>query len=238
MTIAFITDIHLDEVDMDSHSVDPYHNWRIILNDVKQQAPHLIIIGGDVGAPSAYPYFFSTLNDLAIPYHVIPGNHDSYNDLIQHYQEPLQGQHQELYYSFDDEHTRFIFLDSLSNSVSTVQQQWLARELATPHHIMLFVHHPVLYVDTPVDHLYPMQNRAELKAVLDASGKKVDVFCGHYHLPHQQTESKISQYITPAASYQIIENASKITISDGPFGYRLIRLHADKMDTELIWLRC
>lgn len=235
-TIAFITDIHLDEVDMDSHGVDPYHNWQSILADMAKRKPDHVIIGGDMGASSAYLYFFKTLTDLNIQHHVILGNHDTYTDAKHHYHEPLQGDHQELYYSFDKAGFRYVFLDSSANSVSADQLQWLSHQLDTELEVLLFVHHPVLGVDTPVDRLYRMQNRDQLRTLLEATGKMITIFCGHYHMPHQQNIGNISQYITPAASYQIVEKASKIQIAGNPFGYRLITITNGNIDTELVWL--
>lgn len=236
-TIAFLTDIHLDEVDMNSHGVDPYHNWEKTLADVAERKVDHVIIGGDIGCSSAYPYFFDSLQKLGIPYHAIIGNHDCYVDVIGHYHEPLKGDHEQLYYSFDQDGTRYIFLDSSPGLISAEQLSWLGKQLDTPHRIMLCVHHPVLLVNTPVDHLYPLQDRKELQGVLDNSGKAIIILCGHYHMPHEQTKGSLEQYITPAVSYRIKEQAAEIQISSDRFGYRLITLNGDRSDTQLIWLK-
>ncbi|UEG53463.1 metallophosphoesterase [Mucilaginibacter daejeonensis] len=236
-TIAFLTDIHLDEVDMNSHGVDPYHNWQKALADVATRHVDHVIIGGDIGSSSAYAHFFDSLQKLGIPYHAIIGNHDRYDDVVAHYHEPLKGDHKQLYYSIDPDGTRYIFLDSSPGAISAEQLEWLRRQLETPHQIMLCVHHPVLSVDTPVDHLYPLQNRDELHAVLENSAKTITILCGHYHMPHEHTEGLLKQYITPAVSYQINEQADEIQISSERFGYRLITLDGGRSKTELIWLK-
>jgi Icc protein len=81
--IAYITDIHLNEDLDEKHQVDCNHQWELILQDVIARGINQIVFGGDIGAASAYPWFFETLKSYAIDF--VLGNHDTPADAIPYY---------------------------------------------------------------------------------------------------------------------------------------------------------
>lgn len=115
-----------------------------------------------------------------------------------------------MYYSTETAFHKFIFLDSSANEISTSQLVWLKNELNTTKKIIVFVHHAVLAVNSIVDRLYPLKNREQVKDILINSQKKIRIFCGHYHMEDERTEKRITQFITPASSYQIVKNAETL----------------------------
>lgn len=168
--IAYVTDLHLDETFPVQHNVDGKRNWTQLLADIKEKGITSLIVGGDIGEASSHSWFFNTLRPFS--FQLTLGNHDSYSDVIKH--APLanagSGQH---YFSDEDETFKYLYLDSSAAVVSAQQLQWMGAELKTEKNVVLFIHHPVLPVDTKVDHKYPLQNRDEVRACLTESGREM-----------------------------------------------------------------
>ena len=228
-TIAYITDAHLDEDDAFEKGINPRHHWKKILEDIDARGIEEVIFGGDIGEPSAYRWFFDSLQKYR--FNIVLGNHDRYDHVKPFYQSG--DSENELYFSDEDEHLKYLFLDSSKNQLSAEQFQWLGEQLKTPKQLVLFIHHPILGVDTAVDTKYPLQGRAELRKLLEDNGAPVTIFTGHYHLHDEQTIGNITQFITPAASFQILR-APKIEIDNSSFGYRIITLTEGGVISEVI----
>jgi Icc protein len=140
-----------------------------------------------------------------------------------------------LYYAEEDEENIFIYLDSLTASISESQLNWLTRQLHSPKNITIFIHHPILPVPTAVDALYPLINRDEIALLLYKQQKPITVCCGHYHIAHDQTLHNVRQLVTPAASVQIKQDESQIIIDTTKFGYRLLLLRNNTIQTDVVW---
>lgn len=232
-TIAFITDTHLNETL--PVAVNQQQNWERILKDVSERQVDEIIIGGDIGHPSAYAGFFSALGTHGGPFRVIPGNHDTLPDLLQQFPNPEHPDNAELYYSSGDGNFLYLFLDSSTDTISDQQLRWLREKVDDNNlKILLFVHHPVFEVDTPVDRKYPLQNREAVLQVFAQQEHEVFIFCGHYHTEDETGSGAISQYETPAVSYQIRKGTQNIEPHAEYFGYRLITLENANLSSELI----
>lgn len=232
-TIAYITDTHLDEPAPGKHGADAEKNWHSVLADLATRKIDLVVFGGDIGAFSAYPEFFKLLADY--PLQVTPGNHDT-SAQVRHFFPGLPHSESGFYHAFEDESLKWFFLDSSTDKISPQQLEWFEKELQTDKELLLFIHHPVLPVDTPVDAKYPLENRDEIRRLLHLHSKKVTVFCGHYHTEDQTSDQNILQYVTPAVSYQIKRDTAEIEGDASYFGYRLIELDGNQIETEIILL--
>lgn len=160
-------------------------------------------------------------------YHTHP---DKYGDESSNKQDAKPGN--ELNYAYEEGNFKFIYLDSSSNSFSPAQLNWLGQELNTDKKILLFIHHPVLEIKTPLDKIgAALKGRDEIKLLLSALQKEVLVFCGHYHMTDELTAGNIRQYSSPACSYQIVKLSEKIEIDTLTFGYRLITINGNHIET-------
>jgi Icc protein len=233
-TIAYITDIHLDEAFVLENGVDPRTNWKHILNDVHNRGIDQIIFGGDIGEPTTNEWFFNSLT--AFQLNITLGNHDTFTEASHHYNKQEWAGTAEGYYSKEDNAFKYLFLDSSQHAISQEQITWLTKELNTNKRLLLFIHHPILPVDTAVDRAYPLQNRKEILEILQQRNSDTYIFCGHYHMADERTSGTIRQFITPAASYQIVKGAQELKINTDSFGYRLIHLNDQHITTEVIWL--
>lgn len=235
-TIAHITDIHLDESFPKDRGVDTRENWNVILADIAKRQIDGILIGGDIGTQASNEWFFKSLNDYAERLKITLGNHDSYREVRKHLDNIPTEKKDEWYYYLDDPFYRYFFLDSSPGQMSVSQLEWLESELHnTGKKAMVYIHHPILSVDTPADRMFPLTNREHVKEVLLKHKQQVLLFCGHYHMEDETNVQNIRQYITPATSLQFVKKAKTLVVDTGIFGYRLI--HHDKeghIKTEVI----
>jgi 3',5'-cyclic AMP phosphodiesterase CpdA len=231
-TIAYITDIHVDEAYIADIGVNARANWQRILDDVRNRGIRSIIFGGDIGEATAQPFFFDSLK--AYQLQLTLGNHDTFAEVSRHFYNEAWKEKGEAYSAQEEAHYKYLFLDTSSNSLSPAQKQWLEKELVSAKPLLLFVHHPVLGVDTPVDKAYPLQGREWLQQRLLARTAPTYIFCGHYHMLDEQHISAIHQFITPAASYQIVKEAQEITADNTGFGYRIITINNDQVSSQVI----
>ena len=231
-TIAYITDLHLDESFAKQHGVDAAKNWKLILDDVRSRGIGEVICGGDIGELSAYSKFFDSLKGFKL--HVTPGNHDQSVEVLKHYTSPGLTSKSVVFGSQDDEHFKYVFLDTSKASVAEEQFQFLSNELRTEKKILLFMHHPVLAVNTPVDRLYPLYGRERIVELLQRHKNEVVVFCGHYHVSDERVAGNITQLVTPAVSFQIVKESESLQIHNNYFGYRLITVDKSRLTTEIL----
>lgn len=228
--IAFITDIHLGEQFPIDNNVNPPKNLETVLSDIENRKINEIIFGGDIGEATSHDYFFEKLKNLNVK--LILGNHDKFDKVKDHFN--IDKNKDELYYKTEDDKYQYIFLDSSSDELSKTQLEWLINELSEQKELVLFVHHPVLEIETKVDKVYPLKNREDLKLILLNFKNNVTIFCGHYHMNDEQEFKNIKQYTTQSLSFQLIKNPTEIEIDNLNFGYRIITISNENIKTEII----
>jgi len=231
-TIAYITDLHLDESFPKQHGVDAASNWKLILEDISSRGIREVICGGDIGELTAYSRFFDSLKDFRL--YVTPGNHDQSEEVIKHYSSPEGTSKRAVFGSHDDEHFKYVFLDTSKASLDEEQLRFLFSELRTEKKVLLFMHHPVLAVNTPVDRLYPLYGRESIAEQLQRQKNEVLDFSGHYHVSDKQVEGNVTQFVTPAVSFQIVKEAESLQIHNNYFGYRIITVDNDRVTTVIL----
>ena len=85
-----------------------------------------------------------------------------------------------------------------------------------------------------MDRLYPGSGRDALAERLASTEKEVHIYCGHYHTEHRQTWKNLTQSVTPAVVVQIKQHSPEIALEDKSFGYRIIRMAPDRVETEVV----
>ncbi len=230
--IAYVTDVHLDESYITEQGIDPGNNWKRILADIKNRGIQEIIFGGDIGLEESYAYFFESLK--AFDLKLTLGNHDQSQLIRKYFPNYFNKGSDELYYLIEDAQRRFIFLDSSSFEISSAQLKFIKESIETDHSIFVFIHHPLIKVDTPVDAQYPLQNRQAVMDLFMAIDQPIHVFCGHYHMEDQRSVANVQQVITMAASYQLNKTAPVIETGSKDFGYRILSFNDKDVRTELV----
>jgi 3',5'-cyclic AMP phosphodiesterase CpdA len=237
--IAQITDLHLDDKMAVSAGINGREHTQRIFKSITEQGIKDIVFTGDIGTPESHRWLLDTVTRYGLHPLFTLGNHDEPADFknfaaVAGFMKP-----DGLYYALERSGIRCIFLDSCSGLVGDVQCAWLVEQLAAANDLAaLFTHFPVLDCgDTYVDRKHPLRNRDLVKKLLIQSSKHIFLFCGHYHTYHERCEDNIHQYLTPSALVQIKQHAETVTLERETYGYRVIRLSRNRIESRVVLLR-
>ncbi len=210
---------------------------RLVLNDISRKGIVDVVFGGDIGTPESVRGFFEILEGYDFTPSIVLGNHDAYRDVAQYCGVRAGAVEGKLCSSHDDGHLKRIFLDSSDNTIGATQLAWLAHELDGTSRIALFVHHPILGIDTPVERYGAvLRDQREIKTLLTSADCEVSVFCGHYHMIDEAREANIRQFVTPAVSYQIVKQSDRLRVDSHTFGYSILEIDGAEIKTETVLL--
>lgn len=232
--IAHITDTHIDDPTALDRGINPRENLQAVLEHIAENGIDEIVFTGDIGVQGTYAWAFEQISRYSPGFRLTLGNHDELPEALQHYSNTKSAGKDSLYYTHEDDVYKYIYMDSSSSVISTEQLLWLEAEATTLKKIIVFIHYPILGFETGMDRIYPLQNRNSVNEILQQCKQDVTVFCGHYHMPDKRTDRKITQYITPAVSFQVKKNAPVININTASFGYRIITLTGTILKSTLV----
>lgn len=232
-SFAFVTDMHLDDAFTRGNQIPARENLISLLQEIAGKGIREVVIGGDIGEPSAHVFLFDALKQYTPAYKVILGNFDKLEDVRRYYQPPgvVDGT---MCYSEDRDGFRYIFLDTASEVLTDGQLRWLEAELETAGKVLLFLHHPVVEIPVFLDGLQPLQGREKIKALLLAHPHAVYVFCGHLHITDQRQEKNIHQTVTPATGAQFVKEATDVQVDLSYFGYSIVTITGDEVKTAVV----
>lgn len=248
-TIAHFTDTHLGQklvmnseiaggkMRYDNVPEEHEDRLRLVLDDIARQGISNIVFGGDIGTAQSVQGFFELLRGYDFNVSVILGNHDTYPNVRRHWSTGDSAVDGKLCFSHADRHLKRIFLDSSDNMLGDSQRAWLARELDGVRKAALFVHHPILGLDTPVDRSgAALRDRDEIRSLLLGIDCEISIFCGHYHMIDETREANIRQFVTPAVSYQIVKQSDALQADTVAFGYRILEIDGAEIATRVVSL--
>jgi Icc protein len=236
MIIAFITDLHLPSLGEKARGVDTYHHFHMVLDDLRGFPINHIIIGGDLSfkAPESAvnEYVKFHLQQLEIPYDILPGNHDSIEQLRSSFKYPA-GLQKELYYVKQIQGEKIIFLDSSQKKLGQDQLSFLESELiSNPEIRHIMVHHPIIKAHVPyMDNHHALEDMEEIQEVLHKFNHLFHIFSGHYHVEKTICHKNIIQHITPSLFIQINQESEEFKIEHKVPGYRVIEMVGESLYT-------
>lgn len=228
MQIAHISDLHLvaDAGPVGLLRKDAVLRAYALIRDLNEFTPalDLVVITGDTvndAREDEYRVLSGLLEELRIPYLLVPGNHDDRHLLRsvaphQPYAEP-----DFMYHRRDLGTLRILALDTLSpgeigGRLLSGQLDWLAHELAQPFEGQTFIamHHPPCKprlgrLDGPT----LMEGTAQLQTLLDAQPGPVTILCGHMHRPFT---AFLGRSLISAATSTAFEFALRLDANEEP----------------------
>jgi 3',5'-cyclic-AMP phosphodiesterase len=246
--IAYVTDLHIGQqpsVDSDiqykmrylSNSDQHRDNFDTIIRDVGSRGVTDIVFGGDIGAAGANEWFFSRLRKEPAKLALTLGNHDKIDEVARHFDLGASAAVRKYYYRREAVDIDLIFLDSSATEIDSDQQIWLARTLAgSTKPLVIFVHHPIFAVASPFDEQSgaALVGRKDIQRILSDSKRRIDIFCGHYHMSDIASFNNVTQHVAPAGCYQIEKSPARLELNVRQFGYRLIVLDGSEVETETV----
>jgi Icc protein len=211
---------------------------RRVLDDIVEKGASDLVFGGDIGARGSVADFFEILGFYGVRPRIVLGNHDDYEAIAPYLRDDARPVHGKACFSLGDLSLKWVFLDSSANRIDEDQLAWLARQLRGVRKLLLFLHHPVLAIETPVEHAgASLREREILKALLTRSGCDISIFCGHYHMDDDRREANIRQFCTPAVSYQIVKKANRLETDTTSCGYRIVEIDGCEIESKVVYLK-
>ncbi|WP_282605945.1 phosphodiesterase [Pelagibius sp. Alg239-R121] len=245
MIIAQITDTHIkSDGRLAYRKVDTMACLKACVDHLNAlaPAPDVVVMSGDMtdfGTADEYTIARSLLDRLAMPYFVVPGNHDARDAMrtafSDHSYLPADGF---LHYAVEDYPVRLIGLDSTLpgqpyGEMCDARLTWLGETLdeETRKPTLLFMHHPPFL--TGVAHMdrQNCRNAKAMGALIERHTQVQMILCGHVHRPAQTLWHGTLACIGPSPSHAVALDLSP----DGPPAFiqeppacRIVHLTEDK----------
>ena len=237
LLIAQITDLHVG-----AGSEPPYRGIdtaahleaAVAAIGRERPAPDLVLVSGDlgdVGTDAEYERVRGILGGLAMPYYVVPGNHDQREPMRRVFAAdgylPSTGF---LQYGVDAGALRLLALDTHVPGkpyglICEERRGWFARELAAAKNrpVMVFMHHPPFATGMWLD--WSGCREADALAAVIARHPNVErVLCGHLHRPITRRWAGTIGSVCPGVAHQIgldLDRESGFDIVLEPPAYQL-----------------
>jgi Icc protein len=230
MKLIHITDPHLVAPPADLMGLDG--RKRLSLAVASINAHHadaeLCVITGDLahwGEPAAYEALKEILGELAVPWHLLIGNHDTREAMNIAFPELPWSPDGFLQYALDVSAGRFLVLDTLdpgkpSGRLCEARLRWLRDQLtaslADKRDVFLFLHHAPMDVGINGADAIKLANGADLAACLRGFHHVKHMFMGHLHRNCHGSWHGVPFSTVKATAHQvalIMDNTSPLTAS-------------------------
>ncbi len=228
MHVGLIADPHLinpndsyeSRLETRQHFAEAWPSFRTVIEELNAAAvDHVIILGDlvDYYTDANRDFALSLLEDLEMPWHLTPGNHDyavptdeSGSD-TEHDQEAGRCGYAASNVEISDrvldlDDVRFILLDSALSAVADDARSWLDSVLDNDRACVLCTHVP-LDVDPVVEAIHAVEPDRNLEKYVQRGSPelyettlagRVDLVCsGHLHFPARATIDETVQLIRP-----------------------------------------
>jgi len=174
-----------------------------------------VIVTGDLtdqGQSEEYAAIRPILDELSMPWYVIPGNHDHRENLIQAFSDHdyLAQCSGFVQYAVDDYPVRLIGLDTLEvgepyGYLCQDRLSWLDTCLneKPDKPTMLFLHHPPFAIGIQHMDVQRLQNADDLFQVLAGHSQVRHVACGHVHRASETCINGIAVSIAPNSAHSV-----------------------------------
>ncbi len=219
MVFAQISDLHLTADDTFSNDDGPVaHAVACVaaLNRLDPR-PELVLITGDVverANTDSYHRARRILDELQVPYFVVPGNHDDRRLLLEAFPDgacPVRDADREPYIQYTFSHSGFLFigLDTLKpgsdhGQLCRDRLSWLEAVLheSTTVPRVVFLHHPPVATGHPVVDDTRLYHSAALHRLLQRFPAETHLLCGHVHRSVSTIWAGAALHICPSVFHQ------------------------------------
>lgn len=199
--------------------------------------PDALIITGDLtdsGLPAEYAVLAEMLaRILAIPVHLIPGNHDRREGVLAHLPGVPQMEGGFIQYTTQVGPVRLLMLDTVvpgagHGALCPARLDWLDRTLAAAPDAptMIGMHHPPFACGIAHMDRIALRDPAAFTAVVARHPQVRRIVCGHHHRPIVAAVAHAIASIAPSVAHQVeldLDPAAPATFMLEPAGFDLHR---------------
>jgi Icc protein len=191
------------------------------------------------GDKEIYDWQKQTLDQLEIPYLLIPGNHDDVEVMAESFNMSSLLSNSEMYYEvyFDD--YQFLMLDTSQGFLSKAQKNWLLEKVLdeSSQPLVIVMHHPPDLMEVPhMDERHYLRDKDEVMQIFYQSKRQMEIFCGHYHVEKTVCFENFRVHITPSCYFQIDSFSKLFKVGSTQIAFRIIDLFERRMDISLHYL--
>lgn len=195
MKFIHLTDTHVIKTGARLYGGDPAATLRAAVASINAEHgdAEFVVVTGDLthwGDPAAYHAFAEAIAGLAMPVHLMVGNHDVTSALFARFPDLQRDPNGFVQYTFDTDQGRCILLDTRAEGTHAGafckrRQTWLGTELAaTTGPIMLFMHHPPFPVGIRAMDAIMLQDADAFHDTIAPHKSRIrHLFFGHLHRP-------------------------------------------------------
>lgn len=221
--------------------------------------PAFVIVGGDLVSPdisaespdghreasdgeyeASYAVLRSLLGRLAVPFHVLMGNHDRRGPFRRVMGSEVESETARHRYVVDVDGYRLCGLDSLvpgrkPGRLGADQLDWLRDRLreAADRHAVIAVHHHAVPIGLERLDVQMLLDADALWEAIAEAGNVRGVLCGHVHLQHEEVRDGIPVVTTPSTCFQSSKLFKEKRHLPGPPIMRLVTCRGGAMTSEL-----
>ncbi len=217
MIIAQITDLHMVERGQKLGGLlnsDTMVEAAVTHLNQMLPRPDVVLVTGDLtdhGTGREYAGLRECLDTLAMPYYVIPGNHDQRAPLREHFGRRLPSLPSGFFqYAIDDHPVRLLALDTVVEGqehglLCHERLQWLAAELerAPDRPTLIFMHHPPFQTGIWWMDAVGLSGAPALRHLIAEHPQVQRIICGHLHRPIQTNWGSTLISVAPSTAYQV-----------------------------------
>jgi 3',5'-cyclic-AMP phosphodiesterase len=195
MKFIHLTDLHLVPSGRRLYGLDPNARLRAAVADINacHGDAEFVLITGDLvhdGEPAAYDAVRCALDQLAVPRHLLIGNHDDRAVFKALFPEAVTDEHGFVQTVVESSAGPFVLLDTHEpgthqGRLCDKRLAWLDRTLASlrGRDVFLALHHPPLMLNLPAMDQIGLADRADLAGILARHRNVRHIFFGHVHRP-------------------------------------------------------
>ena len=196
MKFLQITDTHLIPAGGRLKNLDPEARLIPVFEDINRfhtDAEFCVITGdlADAGDAEAYCILQRELRRCSLPFHLLVGNHDHRESLLEHFPETLMDDNGFVQYAVETPTGVFLMLDTVeaethAGAYCERRCDWLDRQLRRydGQPIFLFMHHPPFNIYIRGLDRIGLVDKAEFAEVIEPHRARIrHLFFGHVHRP-------------------------------------------------------
>ena len=264
LRFVYFTDTHVVAPGIRLRDVDTCQTLERVVDAVNalRPRPQFVVVGGDLVSPdipsatieghrdatdaeyeASYTVLRSILARLAVPCHVLMGNHDRrgpFRRVMGLEPAPETAPHR---YVVDCDGYRLCALDSLDpgkkpGRLGEAQLGWLRDRLreAVDRHVVIAVHHHAVPIGLERLDVQMLMDADAFWSIVAEAGNVRGVLCGHVHLQHEEVRHGIAVVTTPSTCFQSSKLFHEKRYLPGPPALRLVTCRAGRMTSDVTTL--